>query len=183
MGVCTTGVNVGITLSGNFSGTCRVISVQEVIHHGANIDGVQYFQTTNGNSVTNNVVTEAVGRLLTTGDFMNDADGPLGYTSESAATNALLWSRDFTEGSWEYSGYGNREVEASGGMDGGSFIRLNKTADNGFSYSFINTVVPTTGTNTVFVYMRKANTEAYFPSLKFSWGTTAGIRANINITF
>jgi hypothetical protein len=32
--------------------------------HGACVDGVRYFNTTNGNSVTNNVVTEAVGEYI-----------------------------------------------------------------------------------------------------------------------
>ena len=33
--------------------------------HGANVDGVQYFNTLNANTVTANVVTEAVGSALT----------------------------------------------------------------------------------------------------------------------
>jgi len=40
------------------------ISVKQV-EHGANVDGVQYFNTLNANTVTSNVVTEAVGSPLT----------------------------------------------------------------------------------------------------------------------
>ena len=34
------------------------------LYHGAAVDGVQYFTTTNGNSVTANVVTEAPGTAI-----------------------------------------------------------------------------------------------------------------------
>jgi hypothetical protein len=37
----------------------------KTVEHGANVDGVQYFNTLNANTVTGNVVTEAVGSPLT----------------------------------------------------------------------------------------------------------------------
>jgi len=51
-------------------------------YHGANIDGVQYFKTLNGNTVASNVVTEATGIAITdvgadvviNGDFATDTD-------------------------------------------------------------------------------------------------------------
>lgn len=56
--------------------------------HGANVDGVSYKLTTNGNTVTDNVVTEGVGEpidslanLVSNGDF---SDGTVGWTSASA---------------------------------------------------------------------------------------------------
>jgi len=42
----------------------RNVSVKQA-EHGANVDGVQYFNTLNANTVTSNVVTEAVGSPLT----------------------------------------------------------------------------------------------------------------------
>jgi hypothetical protein len=47
-------------------------------YHGANVDGVKYFLTTNGNSVASNVVTQAAGTPIT------DA---IGYFGEPASTN------------------------------------------------------------------------------------------------
>ena len=44
--------------------TIKNVSVK-VAEHGANVDGVQYFNTLNANTVTSNVVTEAVGSPLT----------------------------------------------------------------------------------------------------------------------
>jgi hypothetical protein len=52
-------------------------------YHGANVDGVKYFPTTNGNTVVNNIVTEAPGVPLTT---------LKGYLSEGSRTNLLLQS-------------------------------------------------------------------------------------------
>jgi hypothetical protein len=49
-------------------------------YHGAGVDGVKYFATTNGNTVTNNVVTEAAGTPLT----------GITLLAEEARTNLLL---------------------------------------------------------------------------------------------
>jgi hypothetical protein len=62
--------------------------------HGNGVDGVKYFNTTNGNSVTGNVVTEAPGvpiPLATT----------LGYVAENTATNLNPQSQTFN--SWNNS--------------------------------------------------------------------------------
>jgi hypothetical protein len=59
--------------------------------NGANVDGVQYFLTRNGNTVASNVVTEATGTALTM---------PLGYLSEGARTNLLVQSNDLTNAAW-----------------------------------------------------------------------------------
>ena len=64
--------------------------------HGANVDGVQYFPTLNGNTVSSNVVTEAAGaaitdvgvELITNGDF---SDGTTGW---SPAGNGVLTNVD-----------------------------------------------------------------------------------------
>lgn len=62
-------------------------------YHGANVDGVRYFDTENGNSVASNVVTEAAGAPI--------ADSVLlGYLAEGAFTNRLLYSEDFTNAAW-----------------------------------------------------------------------------------
>jgi hypothetical protein len=55
-------------------------------YHGANVDGVKYFATQNGNTVASNVVTEATGA--------NIPDATLhGYVAEGARTNSILQSQ------------------------------------------------------------------------------------------
>jgi len=57
-------------------------------YHGANVDGVKYFTTYNGNTVSSNVVTEATGA--------NIPDATLhGYVAEGARTNLLTNSNNF----------------------------------------------------------------------------------------
>lgn len=55
--------------------------------HGAMVDGVKYFDTTNGNSVSSNVVTEASGSAISSSTL-------LGYLAEGARTNLCLQSQD-----------------------------------------------------------------------------------------
>ena len=58
-------------------------------YHGANVDGVKYFTTQNGNTVASNVVTEATGAAI--------PDATLhGYLSEGARTNLYLQSNSFS---------------------------------------------------------------------------------------
>ena len=72
------------------------VGVLSTPYHGANVDGVKYFATTNGNSVNANVVTEAAGVAI--------ADATLrGYLSESATTNRCLQSEVFDNASWAKS--------------------------------------------------------------------------------
>ena len=61
----------------------RNVSVKQA-EHGANVDGVQYFNTLNANTVTANVVTEAVGSPLTRA---NTQFGDLGGISGVAPAN------------------------------------------------------------------------------------------------
>ncbi|MFA6161788.1 MAG: hypothetical protein WC766_06530, partial [Patescibacteria group bacterium] len=65
-------------------------------YHGANVDGVKYFTTYNGNTVASNVVTEATGAAI--------PDATLhGYVAEGARTNLALQSEDFST-SHSYTG-------------------------------------------------------------------------------
>lgn len=57
------------------------------------VAGVRYFPYANGNTVTNNVVTQAQGAALPNAGKGN-------YLSEEATTNQMLWSRDFTNATW-----------------------------------------------------------------------------------
>ena len=66
-------------------------------YHGAGVDGVKYFTTLNGNTVSSNVVTEATGAAIKpangSSSTTTDASGPFGYLSEAAATNLYLQSK------------------------------------------------------------------------------------------
>jgi hypothetical protein len=77
------------------------VGVLSAPYHGANVDGVKYFDTLNGNTVASNVVTEATGAAITSAAAeaaggvtagVVDASGPLGYLAEGARTNAILQS-------------------------------------------------------------------------------------------
>jgi len=62
-------------------------------YHGANVDGVQYFDTYNGNTVSSNVVTEATGAKI--------PDATLkGYLAEGQRTNLLTYSEKFDNAAW-----------------------------------------------------------------------------------
>ncbi len=69
--------------------------------HGAGVDGIKYFKTLNGNTVSSNVVTEATGALITNANSSYaDAKGPFGYLVEGQRTNEVLWNRDLTNVAW-----------------------------------------------------------------------------------
>lgn len=76
-------------------------------YHGANVDGVKYFTTLNGNTVSSNVVTEATGAPITNANSSYaDAGGPYGYLAEGARTNRCLYSQDFSNAAWVSGGGG-----------------------------------------------------------------------------
>lgn len=58
-------------------------------YHGAGVDGVKYFDTTNGNSVNSNVVTEAIGEAIPWETLR-------GLLSETGKTNYVQDSCDFS---------------------------------------------------------------------------------------
>jgi hypothetical protein len=74
------------------------VGVLSAPYHGANVDGVKYFSTLNGNTVTSNVVTEATGAAINSSQAacaggvtakVVDASGPLGEWSDPAQTDVL----------------------------------------------------------------------------------------------
>jgi hypothetical protein len=75
-------------------------------YHGANVDGVKYFTTENGNTVASNVVTEATGSAI--------PDATLhGYVAEGARTNLALQSEDITT-TWVSSPSGLETFQGTG---------------------------------------------------------------------
>lgn len=91
--------------------------------HGAMVDGVKYFATTNGNSVSSNVVTEATGTPISDATIR-------GYLAEPARTNSALWSRDMTNAAWVKTTM--TAAQTATGVDGiiNSATTLTATAGN-----------------------------------------------------
>jgi hypothetical protein len=69
------------------------VGVLSAPFHGAGVDGVKYFTYENGNTVTNNVVTEAQGAAISSSTL-------LGYLPEGARTDSALYNRDLTQTDW-----------------------------------------------------------------------------------
>jgi hypothetical protein len=113
-------------------------------YHGAGVDKVKYFATTNGNTVVNNVVTETVGTPI--------ADATLkGYLAEGARTNKLLNSETVatqnitvTAVPWTLSFWGTGSIALPGVYTG---TLTGAGAANRVSLTF----TPTTGTLTLTV--------------------------------
>lgn len=97
-------------------------------YHGAGVDGVKYFDTTNGNTVSGSVVTEAAGVLLDAGDHNCDASGPFGYMSEWSRTNLLTYSEQFDNAAWTKT---NATVTANATPAPDGATIADKLGDNG----------------------------------------------------
>ena len=91
--------------------TSEYVSTDELSapYHGAGVDGVQYFSTENGNTVTDNVVTEATGPTISSSILK-------GYLSEGARTNLISYSGDLSNALWVKGavGAGTAPVQVSG---------------------------------------------------------------------
>ena len=61
--------------------------------HGAGMDGIKYFATTNGNTVNGQVVTEAAGTAIAAATLQ-------GFVSENARQNGLFQSQTFSDAQW-----------------------------------------------------------------------------------
>lgn len=69
------------------------VGVLSAPYHGANVDGVKYFATENGNTVASNVVTEATGAAIAAATLKK-------YLPEGARTNRCLQSQTFDNATW-----------------------------------------------------------------------------------
>ncbi len=97
------------------------VGVLSAPYHGANVDGVKYFSTLNGNTVSSNVVTEATGAAINSSQGacaggvtakVVDASGPLGYLAEGARTNDILQSNTLGT-TWTVSNASNMNAVAA----------------------------------------------------------------------
>lgn len=102
-------------------------------YYGANADGVKYLSYQNGNTVTNNVVTEAHGEAI--------PDATLkGYLSEGQRTNLALYSNNFSNAAWVKSNL----TQSSG--------TLTATAANG---TLLQTVTSTSQAHTFSIQIKR----------------------------
>ena len=124
------------------------VGVLSAPYHGANVDGVQYFNTLNGNTVASNVVTEATGAAIVTGasgvatTAPVDAGGPYGYLAEGARADVLGTTaairRTMTDVGWVNT---TMTVGAATGTDGVASAAASLTATGANSTSLFTTVL------------------------------------------
>jgi hypothetical protein len=113
-------------------------------YHGANVDGVKYFTTQNGNTVAGNVVTEATGSAI--------PDATLhGYLAEGARINKFLQSETLGT-SWTASNItvGDNSVVAPSGVIAAE--TLIASADNG---TLLQAITGTAASYTMSVYLKR----------------------------
>ncbi|MGP1675938.1 MAG: phage head spike fiber domain-containing protein [Burkholderiales bacterium] len=132
------------------------------VTHGANVAGVKYFNTLNGNTVASNVVTEATGALITsaaaeaaggvTAGVVN-AGGPVGLLTEAAGTNLALQSNAFTT-TWAQNQTPviTQDVVGPDGLTSAWTIQDNNATGSEYIYQ---TVALTAATYTMSVLVKK----------------------------
>jgi hypothetical protein len=122
-------------------------------YHGANVDGVKYFTTYNGNTVASNVVTEATGGAI--------PDATLhGYVAEGARTNLALQSEAFHHASWSKIDIttGVATTTSPNGAQGGQLITTG-TDGTGKIISNVGMTSVSDSTYTTSVYVKRGNTD------------------------
>jgi hypothetical protein len=113
--------------------------------HGNGVNGVKYFNTTNGNSVAGNVVTEAAGVAI--------ADTTLlGYFSENAATNRALQSQTFDHATWVKT---NVTVTANTTAAPDGTLTGDTLAATGALGTVTQTLTPTAAAHTLSFYLKR----------------------------
>jgi uncharacterized protein (TIGR02145 family) len=115
-------------------------------YHGANVDGVKYFTTYNGNTVASNVVTEATGAAI--------PDATLhGYVAEGARTNLLTNSKDLI--GYTVNGTTLATNQAVSPMGDVTMAKITETATNNVHYFYKNLTTTDGGIITGSVYVKK----------------------------
>lgn len=114
-------------------------------YHGANVDGVKYFDTVNGNSITSNVVSEGSGGSI-------PGTTLLGFLSETARTNICLQSEVLSNAAWVAvtCTVGNNETASPDGTT--TAESLTASAGNG---TLIQAIVSAANTYTFSVWLKR----------------------------
>jgi hypothetical protein len=155
--------------------------VLSIPFHGTNVDGVKYFNTLNATSVVSNVVTDAVGAVITSSNGGNigsvDSIGPFGYLSEKSLSSTLIRSEEFDNVAW-IKGFTTVTANATVAPDGNTTAdKLAEDNTNNTHYAYQDvSFVATSGIGTAFAVYAKAveRSWVYLAVYSTSPGTTAG---------
>ena len=134
-------------------------------YHGANVDGVKYFATENGNTVSSNVVTEATGDALTT---------IKGYMAEGAATELSGYSADLTNAAVSGNAFAAKNAVGLTGAPNEAFTITDSSAVSG-ERTHITKTITADGSTYYYVCRVKYNASpsSYpFINIYLSGGTT-----------
>lgn len=139
-------------------------------YHGAGVDGVKYFPTQNGNTVTGNIVTDAQGNAIPDATMY-------GYKAEGVRTNLLLQSESFGT-SWtsdDGSIASDVAVAPDGRLTADKFVSNTNAAQHRVKQTLTFTAATTyTGT----VYVKKAGYDYHMKI--WSAGGFAGVSVNLD---
>ena len=127
------------------------VGVNSAPYFGANVDGVKYFSTYNGNTVAGNVVTEATGAQI--------PDATLhGYVAEGARQNLAKYSEQFDNAVWlkSLAVITPDTVTSPGGTITADTFTRNVTGNNEAIIRYTTTQAVNT-TYTISVYAKKGN--------------------------
>lgn len=151
------------------------VSVLSAPYHGANVDGVKYFATQNGNTVAVNVVTEATGAAISTAVL-------LGYMGEGARPNLCFQSSDFAT-TWTVA-QATISANAVGSPDGTTTADKLQEDNTTNVHSVIQTVAGTVNSGaTVFsVYVKAVERTKIYIEVLSSPTTATGISAKYDLS-
>ena len=146
-------------------------------YHGAGVDGVKYFDTYNGNTVSGNLVTEATGAKIPEADLK-------GVLIEVASTNFLLQSEDFNEAIWtktRSSIASNTLLSPSGNITADTHI---DTIDNN-NHSLLQLTNGTgiSDTVTYAVYLKKKDFDYYILRVTDNAADVGGTQNSYSVNF
>ena len=141
--------------------------------YGYGVNGVKWYSTTNGNSVLNNVVTEAPGTAIT----------PVPQVlMQPQRTNLLTYSRDLTNAAWVETGTSVAALDAVG-MDGVANSVCTLTDNDGALTELLtqtNSTAADTSTHCARIFILKDVDTGRFPGVSLDL-TTSGTQQRQDI--
>jgi hypothetical protein len=151
-------------------------------YHGANVDGVKYFATYNGNTVASNVVTEATGVAI--------PDATLhGYVAEGARTNLATYSEEIGDAHWLSSNLtrvADSAVSPAGTMTAdsvtGDYLYQSKTVAASAVYTFSYYAKLGTATQNQYAIYDETNS-AFIIAQTVATGVNASTWTRVTVTF
>ena len=135
------------------------VGVTSAPYHGANVDGVKYFATKNGNTVASGVITEAVGAAINTANGASSATctaiRPLGFLKEIRSDTTNFTTETGFNG-WTKTNVTVTELNAVSPAGDTTAALLTENATN--AGHLVNTSGTISGTDPIFSVFVKAAT-------------------------